>query len=271
MLQAYGVQEVVRQLGHEAEFIDYRPAKALAAYYSALFENNPQAEMNARRLRRMEEFMKARMRLSPQPFRTHEGFESVRGRYDAVIVGSDEVWNINSFRGYDPAYFLNFVPAGVRKASYAASFGYTTTTGAYREAIREHLKSSSALSVRDESSRRIVREECGLEAELVVDPTLLIGYDGLVTRPQEGEYILVYGILSAAADEYVRRCAARSGLPVVAVGYGITCATETRLAASPEEFISLFAHATYVLTGFFHGIMFSVNFSGAVYRVLRGG
>lgn len=63
MLQAYALQQAVQRLGHEAELIDYRPTKALAAYYTALFENNPQAESNARRLRRMEQFLQTRMRL----------------------------------------------------------------------------------------------------------------------------------------------------------------------------------------------------------------
>ncbi|MCX7848263.1 MAG: polysaccharide pyruvyl transferase family protein, partial [bacterium] len=259
MLQAYALQEAVQELGHEVELIDYRPAKALAAYYSALFENNPQAESNARRLRRMEEFMKARMRLSPQPFRTYEGFEGVCGRYDVVIVGSDEVWNINSFRGYDRSYFLAW--AGTeRRVSYAASFGYTASTGVHREEIRGELEKFAEISVRDEHSRRIVEEECGLEAEIVVDPTLLIEYDGLVRKVREGEYMLVYGVLTKEAEAYVKRCAERSGVGVVAVGYGVGCAEEVMAAASPDEFVSLFAHARYVFTGFFHGIMFAVKF-----------
>lgn len=259
MLQAYALQQAIQRLGHEAELIDYRPTKALAAYYTALFENNPQAESNARRLRRMEQFLQTRMRLSPQPFRAHDGFASVQGRYDAVIVGSDEVWNINSFRGYDPAYFLAWAQQE-KKVSYAASFGYTTTTGAHREEVARHLRSFVALSVRDESSRRILREECGLDAELVVDPTLLIEYDDFVSRVREGAYILVYGVLTAAADAYVKASATRMGVPVVSVGYTAECADETLIAASPEEWVSLFAHATYVFTGFFHGIMFAVKF-----------
>ena len=47
------------------------------------------------------------------------------GRYDAVIVGSDQVWNVNDkIRPFDSSFYLRFIREdGIRRISYAASFG----------------------------------------------------------------------------------------------------------------------------------------------------
>ena len=73
----------------------------------------------------------------------------VKGRYDAIVVGSDEVWKVNSFRRFPSPYFL---PGdyGCAKFSYAASFGKAIRLTADEEAAMQAcLSDFSLLSVRD--------------------------------------------------------------------------------------------------------------------------
>lgn len=257
VLQAYALARYLRGLGHAVETIDYRPVKALAAYEQALFNGHPHERENRQRAARIEEFVRWRLSLSPESFRTHAGFAHLAGRYDVVIAGSDEIWNLNSFRGFDPAYFLDFA-GHAQRIAYAASFGFTTTTGAHREKITELLRAFLAISVRDASSQRVLREECGIVAAKVLDPTFLLdSYDDVAVRPKETGFILVYAACSPSETEFIRRFAEREGKPVIAVAYPIKGAIN-RLTLSPEEWLGHFAAADYVFNGFFHGVVFSI-------------
>jgi hypothetical protein len=43
--------------------------------------------------------------------------------YDAVVVGSDQVWRLEYTRHTFPAFFLAFTPEHCQRVAYAASFG----------------------------------------------------------------------------------------------------------------------------------------------------
>ena len=57
----------------------------------------------------------------------------VADRYDAYIVGSDQVWN-PLITGGDSAYFLDFVKDRQKKFAYAASFGVSSWPVGYPSA-----------------------------------------------------------------------------------------------------------------------------------------
>ncbi|MCX8090188.1 MAG: polysaccharide pyruvyl transferase family protein [Verrucomicrobiae bacterium] len=259
VLQAYALSRFLRELGHHVETIDYRPKKALDAYHKALFENNPVEKENRARAARIEEFVTRHIPLSPERFTTRDGFARLAGRYEAVVTGSDEVWNINSFRGFDPSYFLDFAD-GARRIAYAASFGYTTTTGKHRDEIARLVRAFDALSVRDSQTQRILQQECGCSSLKVLDPTLLFAsYDEVAVRPKETGFILVYSNPPRKQADFIRRFAEREGKPIIAMAYPMDGAIN-RLTLSPQEWIGHFAAADYVFNGFFHGVAFSLIF-----------
>ena len=141
------------------------------------------------------------------------------------------------------------------------------------EGMEEELKACLAgfshLSVREAAGRDIIRDAAEREAEVVLDPTLLLTaaeWSALAADParREKEYILCYGISrSGALEPYIRRLAEETGLPVVQL-----CGTRRKLHpkarlildAGPAEFLSLFQNAAYVCTNSFHGTVFSVQF-----------
>lgn len=257
VLQAWALSRFLRGQGHHVETIDYRPRKALEAYEKALYTDNPLEKENRERAARIEEFIRAHLPLSPAPFHDRDGFASLAGRYDAVITGSDEVWNINGFRGFDPSYFLDFA-SGSRRLSYAASFGFTATTGEHRDEITRLLKEFHAISVRDTHSADLIRNECGLGTVKVLDPTLLpVSYDPLRKLPAGRGFILVYANVWGEDAAFIRRFAEREGKPLIALAYPLDGA-ENRLTLSPEEWIGHFAAADYIFNGFFHGVAFSL-------------
>ena len=276
ILQAAATQRALASLGWDCETIDYfvnqdirllkpptSPGRAASDAYNTL--HYPAVR---RRWRRFEAFSKAHLRLTP---RRYESWAALRGAalpYDLLISGSDQIWNPTIFPNgrFDPVFFGTFSP--LRKIAYAPSFGAARLPEGMEEELRGYLEGFSHLSVRELSGREVVREAAGREAEVVLDPTLLLPaaeWSALAAeRTVRGEYILCYGIArSEALEPYIRRLAEETGLPVVQL-----CGTRRKLHpkarivldAGPAEFLSLFQHAAYVCTNSFHGTVFSVLF-----------
>jgi len=99
--------------------------------------------------------------------------------FDAVIVGSDQVWRkayIND--KFYRSYFLDFVDGSeTKKIAYAASFGKDHWEGEDdSEDIAKLLKDFTAVSTREASGVAICRDSFAYDNAIhVLDPTLLMG------------------------------------------------------------------------------------------------
>lgn len=261
VLQAYALNSFLRKVGgFSVKTIDYRPPKAIEAYRKALYENNPLEKQNRARAAKIEEFVRKHIPLTPHAYSSAEQLNELGTFvFDAFITGSDEVWNIQGFRGFDPAYFLSFVQFGQR-FSYAASFGFTESTGEHRKAILSLLQKFDAISVRDNHSAQILQEEFGLHCEKVLDPTFLPkNYDEIIQIPPDEGFIFVYSNCSPEEADFIHRFAKKHNKPIIAAAYPLEGA-ENRLELSPGEWLGHFAAADYVFNGFFHGVAMSLFF-----------
>jgi hypothetical protein len=182
------------------------------------------------------------------------------GAYDAVVVGSDEVWNFRHpwYRG-KPIFFGSGLQAD-RLVSYAASFGNHDVAEGVHPAWAERLRSFDAISVRDANSRSLVRDATGFEAELVLDPCLQWPEVARAEpRVMEQPYALIYGHgLPWWLVQRVRAWADRTGTRLISLGYVNDWADEQRIEEGPLEFASWMAGAQAVVTNFFHGCVFAL-------------
>jgi Polysaccharide pyruvyl transferase len=260
-LQAYALAWAIRQQGHSVELIDYRPYKAIQKYFMSLYYLNSHCISNLAKSWRMDQFLNSKMTLSAGRCYQQKALKQWSQRYDLVICGSDEVWNINSFRGLDTSYFLDFVDAKTtRRASYAASFGFTTSLGKDRSTIQKLIQQFDAIAVRDHNSLRIVEEECGAQAIKVLDPTFLADYGDITELPQHRDYVLVYGGINEKQSAYVKALAEQQSLMIIAIGYPCKVAHINLPAVSPGQWLGYFQQASYVFTSFYHGSIFSILF-----------
>lgn len=99
--------------------------------------------------------------------------------YWLVIVGSDQVWRPIMTTPHELVYFLSFCSDSCKRASYAASFGvdnwpYDKKTTSN---IKQELNRFSAISCREISGVKLCNDIFSKKADLVLDPTLLIGPD----------------------------------------------------------------------------------------------
>ena len=180
--------------------------------------------------------------------------------YDAVVVGSDEVWNLaHPWYSYKPLFYGEGLKTD-RLLSYAASFGNYDAARGLDDFWSKKLATFSAISVRDDNSRTIVEGALGKQPPLVLDPCLQFA-DRIPRETQggEGNYALLYGHgFPDWLGPLARRWAAERGLKLRSIGYGNDHADEEWIDAGPLDFARAMAGAEAVITNFFHGCVFAL-------------
>lgn len=230
-----------------------------------------------------ERFLENRLPLSAIKYSDEGALASLGGRYDAVVCGSDQIWN-PQLPDFSEAYLLPF-EHDFRKVAYAPSLGRgDLAASAHSERYRGLLRDFDSISVREVSGKEKLERLLGDEASIpvVVDPTLLLApeeYESISSAPVvRGPYIFLYTIdFQQDAIDMARRLATRTGLPVYSVftgpgAYRAMPALRTGIritsTAGPEDFLSLVQHASYVVSSSFHGVAFSILFRKRFFAVL---
>jgi hypothetical protein len=260
--QARCMVEALRVRGHEAELLDHdcrcvRRAEVRCALQPKLPERTPRHELGtyASKTRRFIGAIAA-LPLSRR-FSLHE--PEVMDEYDAIVVGSDEVWNFrHPWYGSKPIFWGDGLKAK-RLVSYAASFGNHSAWDGIHPAWARKLGRFSALSVRDQNSWHLVRGGTKREPELVLDPCLLFPEPTRQKARGASPYALVYGYgFPSWLKRIARRWSHSAGVRLVSVGYSNDFAHEQRIDEGPIEFAQLVSGASAVITNFFHGCVFGL-------------
>lgn len=261
--QARCLVEGLRGLGYDAELLDHdddavNRAEARCLMQPALPHRTAREDMPALKIK-ARKFVQAvdALPLSPR-FPLDEWQASPR--YDAVVVGSDEVWNFqHPWYGGKQVFFGGGLNAG-RLVSYAASCGNYDAAAGLDRFWAAMIAKFDAVSVRDANSLALVSQALGREPALVLDPCLQFpevigGTDAGETEP----YAVVYGHgLPSWLTAAVRAWSVRTGVRLVSIGYRNDWADEQRIDAGPAEFAGLMAGARAVVTNFFHGCVFAL-------------
>lgn len=291
-LQTLATQKAIVKLGYEAEVIDYlfykNPGHKLTKGSKPLFPlpfKRHAAEWLYPRLNRWKQlvstgnegrrreanfdaFHKKHTKFSKE-YRTAEDLYTAKMDYDVYVVGSDQVWNPNNYTSLNP-YFLKFAPKGKRRVSYASSIGVSNIPEYAKDYYKEALQELDAVSVREEDAVKLVKEVSGVDAQWVLDPTLLLTgeewkkyYNPISIIPEK--YVLLYEITPC---DYLKQLALKAsrelGCHVVRINReAIRQESDDEiinvLDAGPAEFVWLFANAEMIMTNSFHGTAFSLN------------
>jgi len=263
--QARCLVEALRARGHDAELLDHdcrniRQAEVRCALQPKLPQRTPRLELRAygAKVRRFIESI-SRLPMS-RPFSLYE--PEAAGNYDAIVVGSDEVWNFrHPWYGSKPIFFGEGLRSD-RLISYAASFGNHGAWDGISDDWARKLSRFSAISVRDENSRQLVEHAVVRDAAMVLDPCLQFP-EAVTSRFSTGvgDYALVYGTLFPDwFARKMRRWADTTGVRLVSIGYSNGWADEQRIGCGPIEFARTVAGARSVITNYFHGCVFALMF-----------
>lgn len=291
ILQAYALQQVLKRMGHEAVLLDRRRFTEPVWYLrplvygkrifckfvlkkklSVFYERDKTREIENKQ-RNTLEFV--RKHIDRQIFKNYK--EIKEGTYDCLIAGSDQVWRqryaISMLGGVAHAY-LDFAESwNVRRIAYAASFGTEDWEYDDAETIRckELAKLFSMISVREESGVELCRQHFGLDAQVTVDPTLLLtenDYTHLLddksqSMTKEGK-IMVYMLdRTEEKEQFVNSMSKHLHLDTFIANSDVDnrkLPQEKRVQPPVEEWLRGFKDAEYVITDSFHACVFSIIF-----------
>ena len=179
------------------------------------------------------------------------------------VYGSDSIWMIFSFLGFEPYYFGD--KNNGYKISYATSIGPTNfdnTDDVTLEKIRELLNEYDHISVRDTNTAKLVKKMTGKDPLVVVDPIFLTDLNFInYSKNKIEKFALVYGTVFSKEDKtkIINFCKSKD-LKIISIGYYNNWVDENYIHANPDEFLSCVSSADYIFTSMYHGIMFSVKF-----------
>lgn len=281
ILQNYALQEVLRSMGHEVLTVNVPPreiashpgwkdyahaiinmGKRIRGQYDCPFLNPHTFAKKERELSEPQrEFVRKHIKKVDCKSPFSKETELVHPA-DLWIVGSDQVWrpwcspNIEN-------YFFDFLDDTTPRIAYAASFGTDRWEISEEQTprIRELAARFKAISVREASGVELCKDYLGIEAQHVLDPTLLLTAEDYIALTGENDYpqeryIATY-ILDPNPDKKkaIKDESRAFGLPVVPVGRMHRDSFD-----SVESWLATIAHADRVITDSFHGTVFSIIF-----------
>jgi hypothetical protein len=261
-LQVTSLLACLRHLGHQAEVIDYAsPSLRRDEQFRPWIYRRPARLLFE--LRKRLAFGADRKSLAcSRPFRSYADIDT--RSYDAVVVGSDVVWNFETDRlGRDPVYAGVFAePFHGRRIAYAPSIGRMDPAYVPPDTIISGIRRFDHLSVRDEASRRWLRDVCQLDAELVVDPTWLPPARelGVPCRGIGSSDMLIYAPrVEPSSASYIVAYAKDKNLRTVAVGYYHSWCDRHRPDIGPLAWPSACRQTACVVSATFHGTLFAIR------------
>ena len=197
-------------------------------------------------------------------------------RYDWVILGSDQMWNMN-IRGsyaFPKLYFLDFVK-GPRKGAYGPSTGNDVWPKEIRGQIKDLLSDFSFIGVREKQAVEMVQSLVNVPVHWSLDPTFLLNkteWEKIARRPKEkSEYIFEYCIIpSPQLCAVTEKLAEMTGLPIIESHGDLrkhVPSAKRMPHPSADTWLGYLMNAKYVVTDSFHGCAFSINTNRDFYTV----
>lgn len=292
ILQAYALQTVLERMGHSVEVLQknqgnsYRPLIMILVYckriVKKLFIDRQTPIFPERKIKRempvirqhTDRFIKQFINL-----RTINYLSDINPMdYDAIIVGSDQIWRKPYFRGMWCApmkdAFLDFTATwDVKRIAYAASFGMDNINEYAGKEIRECRKAAQRfnfISVREDSGKTICAKEFNFTAAHVIDPTMLLEKDDYVAIIEKSNVNSPSGDLLCYildSSPYKREIIAQISHDKKLTPFYISSQTgNTNLPANErvqppvETWLRGFMDAKFVITDSFHACVFSIIF-----------
>lgn len=295
LLQAYALQKVLKDMGHEVWTVDSQFKKrSFRSRLVVLFKrfilkmifNRKDIETiipirpNYSEIEYMQQhfisFKSNKMRLTQKT--TLDDLNQLVEEYgfQTIIVGSDQVWRPK----YSPniaAYFLSTLQhkPNLKRIAYGASFGTDVWefSKSQTKKYRDLIKQFNLVTVREESAMHLCKNKFDIDATVVLDPTLLIRtetYIELFTDKisiVKEDYILVYVLDKSRdlSDAVIRiaselKCSLKIIEPEKPLDKDYSANLNDYVLPPVEQWISDIKNAKFVITDSFHGSVFSILF-----------
>ena len=277
ILQAYALQRVLQDMGHDAVYINWLPynfSPSIKAYFSRFlwklkWLGRREIKIFAdyyyyKAYRKINKFSHSNIRIF-----SINSFEQLgEDDFDVIIVGSDQIWRPVYINNIEDAYLQFAKGWNIKRIAYAASFGVDDWSEYSEEqtiVCCDLAQRFDAISVREDSGVALCRNYLGVEAQHVLDPTMLVDIKHYMRhisgcKKQYPKLMCLAYILDELEDKsYVLGRIAKQ------CGYNIEqwedVDTPSMKKPTVEEWLKGFHDAEFVFTDSFHGCVFSIIFN----------
>ena len=277
ILQAYALQAVLKRMGHEAILLDRGWLKrGFVRDLLSRIKWDCKSLISSKNLitPQLQEKMGLRIRgfirnyINPRAeIRTISDIK--RLNLEAIVVGSDQVWR----KHYSPRnitfYYLDFAKQwNIKRLAYAASFGIEDWDYTPEQTLlcKELLEKFVAVSVREDSGKKLCKEYLNQEAEVLLDPTLLLeagDYKKMILMDEEpikGNLFCYVLDKNHKVQDIIGGVAEKLAYKPFYIDGGDSFST-VGIKPSVECWLKGFADAKFVVTDSFHGCVFSIIFN----------
>lgn len=190
--------------------------------------------------------------------------------FDTFIVGSDQLFNPYFI---ERTYFLDFVPAGKNKLSYATSLGFESIPENKYRFYKKGLKDFNSISLREKQSAENLSKIIEKEIAVCLDPVFLIDksrwleFSKLSVLSLPEKFIFCYFTESETRyKSRIEKLAEREKLPVLT----LSLKSEGPLSEiDAKDFLNLINKSSLVVTDSFHATSFSLIFHKRVIAIKR--
>lgn len=272
-LQNFASQEVLKLLGYEVETLPQianynirgkifnRGLSCLVSLNEKIPLINNEKFNQYLREKKFKKFTKKYISMYKEAVCSYHDLGKLSNRYDYIITGSDQVWNYN-FRYNLDIDFLQFIESSKRIA-YAPSFGISSIPQEYMNKYIHYLNGMKCLSVREHAGQKIIKDLTGREAEVLVDPTMMLTKEewlNIATKPKctpNKKFLLTYVLGNQTEDFnlFIEKLAKEKDLDVLNL---LDPNDKYIHCVDPGEFIYLINNADVMVTDSFHGAVFSI-------------
>ncbi len=280
-LQSWALCRSVGNMGYVAKLVDYCPKMMEDRDIKNPMKHMWDTDVNSRRnldlslpairvnYHKFDTFYNQRFKKTAKTYFCKNFNDIVSDEHiDGFICGSDTIFCIDEWNGFEDAYFAEYpCMKGGYAVSYAASFGDAHFDDATYKLLDQKLNNFKALGIRENKMIPYVKEHTSLPVFRTIDPTLLLevkDYEEITAQKiEKNKYLLLYARrYNKKMFEYAERLAAQNGWKIVDISLRAENEGKHRMAydAGVEEFLSLVRHSEFVVTNSFHGIIFAAQF-----------
>ena len=248
-----------RILSFKSLFFKYRNAKS---------KNQLRKKLTKEFSIKMNSFLESNFQFSEKVDETN--IHMLVSKYDAVIIGSDQVWA--NVYNRDLTYFTgSFSDYKGIKIAFSACKPTLDIPLLNKLRLKKLLKNFDAISVRDNQTAQFVEGIIKTNPKITSDPTLLYDFPNFVDKQYvEAPYVLVYilgDIIPGDFRKLKNKIIEKYGeIKIISVLISdVSCEAENISDLSlynidPKEWLNLIYHAKFIITDSFHGTLFSIKY-----------
>lgn len=264
-LQNYAVHKIFQDLGYDSVSLVCVKSKAWNIAHNLLRIVN--TIRGIPEYKRRTAFYKFVKRTTPTQYVYSKDMRipnSVAEDFLCFFTGSDQVWNPEVRVLEKHNYFLLFAPLE-KRFCIAPSFGVSAIPMRFVNDYKNWLEDINYLSCREVEGVRIIKDLTGKEAEVLIDPTMMLSHDKWKEIYKEiiipaHPYLLLYflGDMSEDKKNLINLMSQQYQLEVIDI---LKNKDSAYFNLFPDGLLQMIENASIVCTDSFHVAAFSINFN----------